>query len=286
VARINVFVLVVQTMLIGSLKLTIGLVIIDTYKGKEFLSWIIDQCDQIINFNQIYVFSDEKFTNKGNWYKIPPLKSIGDYSDLVLKVLPFIIDSEHIIIVQWDGFIVDGGKWSNEFLNYDYIGAPWEGHNPSYEIGNGGFSLRSQRLLQQLKNSSLVTYFKQPDLAEDVLICKVYKSALEFEGIKFAPKSVAARFSYEWGGEARAPFGFHGPINLALFTPENVLTRFSEDIISRMKHPGVLIQFIRNLQMLSKNEALNCFIELINRDHATLGKINHYSATLTALKKP
>ena len=53
--------------------MTIGLVIIDTYKGKEFLSWIIDQCDQIINFNQIYTFSDEKFTTKGNWYKIPRL---------------------------------------------------------------------------------------------------------------------------------------------------------------------------------------------------------------------
>ena len=54
-----------------------------------------------------------------------------------------------MLIIQHDGFILNHKAWDNEFLNYDYIGAPvyWMG-NKLIEVGNGGFSLRSKKLLK------------------------------------------------------------------------------------------------------------------------------------------
>ncbi|SAL48353.1 hypothetical protein AWB74_02212 [Caballeronia arvi] len=34
------------------------------------------------------------------------------------------IETEYALIVQDDGWILDIGNWSDEFLSYDYIGAP------------------------------------------------------------------------------------------------------------------------------------------------------------------
>jgi hypothetical protein len=34
-------------------------------------------------------------------------------------------DTEFAILVHEDGFIVNPECWSDEFLKYDYIGAPW-----------------------------------------------------------------------------------------------------------------------------------------------------------------
>ena len=100
--------------------------------------------------------------------------------------------------------------WTDDFLNYDYIGAPWvaralyPGVDPRCRVGNGGFSLRSRRL-QQVLQLAPVKYHHP----EDVAICQVYRPALEALGMKFAPLEVARKFSVELG-EINGQFGQHG----------------------------------------------------------------------------
>lgn len=134
-------------------------------------------------------------------------KKINPYSLFMIKDIYKYISTDYLLMFQNDGYIRNPDAWEDEFLNYDYIGAPWPW--PAYishPVGNGGFSLRSKRLCQLLGEDQSV-----PAAApEDVLICVHLRKALEGKGIRFAPIDVAARFSTEWHSGYTDQFGFHG----------------------------------------------------------------------------
>jgi hypothetical protein len=111
-----------------------------------------------------------------------------------------------VLIIQSDGYVLDGSAWNDEFLAYDYIGAPWL-YKDHRNVGNGGFSLRSRRLqnILALDNDITITH------PEDEVICRLYRLHLEDKyNIKFAPEQLAHRFSFELHPPQHKTFGFHG----------------------------------------------------------------------------
>lgn len=133
-------------------------------------------------------------------YKI---ESIELYSEFMIRTLPAHRKAfaEYILTVQHDGYVVRPEAWEARFQDFDYIGAPWcNGH-----VGNGGFSLRSQRLLEALTLVSI-----DDPHPEDWRIGMDYRGVLEHQwGIRFAPWDVAHRFSVENEPYVNS-FGFHG----------------------------------------------------------------------------
>lgn len=146
---------------------------------------------------------------------IPPLTSRDAYSQFVLKgLLPFVATS-HALLVQWDGYVVNASAWTPDFLRFDYIGAAWFWRDDGMRVGNGGFSLRSRRLLDALQDPRIVL-----DAAEDITICRTFRPLLEREhGIRFADEATAARLSFEADYPAGEPFGFHGLFNFHRVVP-------------------------------------------------------------------
>lgn len=140
---------------------------------------------------------------------IQPINSVEEYSRFVLAELVHHVATDHCLIVQWDGFVIDASCWDEQFLQYDYIGAPWPQFTDGRDVGNGGFSLRSRRLMVSCAKLPL-----QGRIAEDVLVCREYRDRLESEGMQFAPRAIAARFAYEREKAADATFGFHGVFNM------------------------------------------------------------------------
>ncbi|MCH4143746.1 DUF5672 family protein [Acetobacter peroxydans] len=143
--------------------------------------------------------------------KIPSINSRDEYSHFMLHDLHNYISTSHVLVVQWDGFVLDGSVWDDSFLDYDYIGAIW-GWHAERKVGNGGFSLRSKRLL-----CSVATLAPQQmtALGEDEVICRVLADRLEAQfGIRFATESVAKRFAYERTLPEIRTLGFHGLFNL------------------------------------------------------------------------
>jgi Protein of unknown function (DUF5672) len=135
---------------------------------------------------------------------------VAAYSHFMLRDLLAYVQTSHALVVQWDGYILDTAVWTPEFLDYDYVGAPWPDAEPGFEVGNGGFSLRSRRLLEALQDESL-----SPRHPEDVCIGIDHRKALIAEhGIRFAPPELASRFAYERSPKAGSTFGFHGLFNL------------------------------------------------------------------------
>jgi hypothetical protein len=137
--------------------------------------------------------------------KIPRLNSVADYSNFVLKHLVDQIDTSHCLIVQWDGYVVDASKWQPAFLDFDYIGARWPQFMDGHDVGNGGFCLRSRRLMGECKSPEF-----QPSHAEDLAIARINRGWLEGRGIRFANGVMADMFSTEREGSIHTSFGFHG----------------------------------------------------------------------------
>ncbi|HEY4721956.1 MAG TPA: DUF5672 family protein [Anaerolineae bacterium] len=154
---------------------------------------------------------------------IDPIQSLDDYALFVMKRLLPYIDTDYVLLVQWDGYVVNPGAWSDQFLLYDYIGARWphEALNipADQAVGNGGFSLRSKTLLQALQDSGVIAAHP-----EDGAICLTHRRYLEQQyGIAFAPDAIADRFSFEHIETTAPTFGFHGQINITRFVDDEAI---------------------------------------------------------------
>jgi len=122
------------------------------------------------------------------------------------------VDTSHVLVVQWDGFVADPARWEPAFLGVDYLGAPWGKAPDGHFVGNGGFSLRSRRLLRALQDPAFAVRLHHP---EDVCIGQTLRDELEQRhGIVFGSLGMACRFAYENEAPAQACFGFHGMFNL------------------------------------------------------------------------
>jgi len=150
---------------------------------------------------------------------IPDITSGADYSHFVLRELPAHIRTPFVLITQWDGFVRQPEAWTAEFLQWDYIGAVWPDQPAGRNVGNGGFSLRSQRLLQAGLDASITETHP-----EDLMLGTTYRVLLEAEhGVRFAPPELARRFAFENRAPRGPVFGFHGPYNLPRVLDEPTL---------------------------------------------------------------
>ena len=91
----------------------------------------------------------------------------------MIKRLDRFIDSDFVLVVQWDGYVLNASRWRDEFLLFDYVGARWPHHDDAYIVGNGGFSLRSRELLKALQDPEI-----RPFDPEDGAICRTYRPML------------------------------------------------------------------------------------------------------------
>lgn len=156
--------------------------------------------------------------------EIPHIKTIEEFSKFCLHDLTEYVDTDFVLLVQHDGFILNPNSWDEEFLNYDYIGAPWFVHDEFWferfkfprelfnttVVGNGGFSLRSKRYLDttsRLVSQGVFDKFHP----EDLVACVWNRKIMEEASIKFAPPEVAEKFSIEGHDHKyEKQFGFHG----------------------------------------------------------------------------
>jgi hypothetical protein len=204
----------------------VTLICVDTVDLNRVLK-SIDKSTAVAKFTNIYIFTDNipietTYSNnqKITFIKIDKLKNIQQYSAFMMKMLGKYLTKNvnffgHILIVQHDSWIVNPKSWTDEFLEYDYIGAPFACH-PELTQGNGGFSLRSIKLCKHLfKDYKIQNIFE-----EDNNICHEYRSYLELQGFKFAPEELAAKFSVE-GRPITNQFGQHCADKIEIGTDQN-----------------------------------------------------------------
>ena len=186
---------------------TVTLVSVACTKVPETIE-AMKKCQAQMGFNRSLLLTHEDITVEGiDVAKVDKL-DYKQYNEFVAMKLWQYIGTDFVLLVQNDSWILNASKWTDEFMNYDYIGSPWPipKDNTTYRtpsgklarVGNGGFSFRNRKLLRAptilgLEFSDYGTGFPH----EDGFLCVHNRDVLENAGIKFAPIEIAAQFSTE-----------------------------------------------------------------------------------------
>ncbi|WP_277188341.1 DUF5672 family protein [Caballeronia sp. BR00000012568055] len=203
-------------------------------------------------FGDTLLLTDQRLEVNARIALIPSIRSREEYSEFILKRLAEHIHTPWVLLVQWDGYVLNPAAWTEDFFAFDYVGARWPHRPDGMNVGNGGFSLRSKRLLDILSNDDRFTADSQA--VEDELICREYRPLLESEyGIRFATTSLADRFSVEFlpisdielgfAPSSERRFGFHGIFHLARYATESELEYIAENAHPRTVHTGDFVSF-------------------------------------------
>jgi len=141
-----------------------------------------------------------------NFIRIQKLKDIDEWSHFIVYELAKYIQTEYVLLIHADGYVVNPNSWRDEFMDYDYVGAPWPlpKDNFSYRdisgkivrVGNS-VSLRSKRLLELPTIAQIPWEADHGYFNEDGFICVKNKHLFEENGMRFAPLDVAKYFAHE-----------------------------------------------------------------------------------------
>lgn len=160
-------------------------------------------------------------------------KNTKEWGKFIIFDLYKFIETDYIILIHDDGFIVNPKSWSEEFLKYDYIGAPWpvpkikydkyfrDKENNLIRVGNS-VSLRSKRLLELPSKLGLEWSDPHGYYHEDGYLCVQNRDILQKNGIKFADFQSSLNFSREKTliqNIGLKPFAFHKWSGMNLFFP-------------------------------------------------------------------
>lgn len=167
------------------------------------------KCCEFINFGEVKLVTHEELELPDDVTlekSIYPMDSYYNYNKYVFEDLYRHVDTTHCLLMQYDSWIIHPELWEDEWLNYDYIGAPWAVKENAYiawdsgehvRVGNGGFSFRSKKLLEIPFKYRLSLTQEQGYYNEDGNICCYHRKSFLDGGIKYAPINVAAKFSFE-----------------------------------------------------------------------------------------
>jgi len=122
---------------------TVTLLIVDCLNVKR-AEWVIDHCTKLCDFGSVR-FLTSLPTESKYATQIMPLNSLIAYSIFMLTKSHEYIDTEHCLVVQRDGFILNTSAWDYNWLTYDYVAPLFVQYD---HVGSGGFSLRSKRLMK------------------------------------------------------------------------------------------------------------------------------------------
>ena len=213
---------------------------IDNTNRVEETIQALHTCKNVANFGEVKLVTLPQYIEKYQEEcdeegiilerQVRPLTNIDEYNYYILYHLHKHINTDYVLLVQDHAFIINPDAWRDDFFDYDYIGAPWPWRERAYitpygehqRVGNGGFSLRSKKLLEVplhqwipfkvAEMSDFYQMFGGNNTNEDGNITVHNKHLYEKRGCKIAPIEVAKYFSYESPVPENSgiiPFGFH-----------------------------------------------------------------------------
>jgi len=178
-----------------------------------------------INFGAVKIVSDIKPENLPDGITheyVEKISNIDEWNYSIIYKLGKYVDTEFLMLIHDDGFIIHPELWRDEFLDYDYIGAPWPLPNDDFSyrdingelirVGNS-VSLRSKKLTDLASELNLEWKSFHGFSNEDGFICVNYRHIYKEYGMKFADIDVAKYFSHELmipENVGIVPFAFHG----------------------------------------------------------------------------
>lgn len=207
--------------------------------------------------NKVSIVSNKqvKINSSYDLFKIPDSFNMLEYCDFCIKGMNSVVDTEFVLINQYDSAATNSEAWTDEFLEYDYVGSLSHVDHPPVQSSlkatgfydqfkdtnwftcGGGLSLRSKKLLTILANDDRIKTlnyregYDTPFISEDLVITLLNREYLEKEhGIRFAPVELGMKFCAEVSTGYTNALGFHGWYNAPLYLTEDECLFFFERI--------------------------------------------------------
>ena len=201
----------------------ITLIAYDNSARPEKTLSALQYCASLIKFAEVVFVCQRQPSNgvNGETIRFVPDTGYEAAMDFEVNKVGAHINTPFALFIHHDGYILNADAWNDDWLKYDFIGAPWplngnEDHPgcadfPNSRVGNTGFCLKSKKFMSYCQH--LGGSFK-PSMHGDVFCCQVIRPQLEQLGVRFAPINVAAAFAWENNIEEYPKgrpdaFGFH-----------------------------------------------------------------------------
>ena len=125
------------------------------------------------------------------------MQSIDEWNYKIIYELHNYVQTDYAMLIHADGYVINPSAWRDEFLDYDYIGAPWplprdpiSYRTPNDElirVGNS-VSLRSRKILEAPSKLGLEWRSYYGNTNEDGFLCVHSRDKLMEYGCTFAPE--------------------------------------------------------------------------------------------------
>lgn len=196
----------------------VTLVMIET-REHELARMAVEDCLKAADFGDVLILTDRPLEFSPltrvcapRIHTVPDWPNKAGWARSMWYDVPPLLRTSHMLGIQWDSWIWKPDMWRDEFMSYDYIGAPWwykDGRN----VGNSGFCLKSTALARYVRDRRAKYECNTP--AEDDLLCRTYRRDLETSGFRWAPESLAHEFAFECcrPSPTSQHFGFHAAFN-------------------------------------------------------------------------
>lgn len=133
----------------GKLQLpSVTLICVDCVDIKRAIK-VLEHCKTKADFGAVKLLTSTPIEYEHR-VQIMPLNSLIAYSIFVLTRLHEYIDTERLLIVQRDGWILNPESFNPAWLELDYIGPLFIQYD---KCGSGGFSLRSKKIMQDVSET-------------------------------------------------------------------------------------------------------------------------------------
>lgn len=192
---------------------TVTLVAIDCINAEKAIK-VIEHCKSLCDFGDVKILTSIPIDYEHR-VKIIPLNSLLAYSIFMLTRFSQYIETEHCLIVQCDGWILNPDSFDKEWLNLDYIGGLYMQYDL---VGSGGFSLRSKKIMDHCSQIMPKWDGSQKDAERIQKGLSYYEDgeislSSKFRQFNIASPEQAANFSQAGNRNPEyfreKPFGFH-----------------------------------------------------------------------------
>lgn len=127
---------------------TTTLLIVDCLDVNRAIK-VLEHCKSKVDFGAVKLLTHIP-TNYEHRVRIKPLNTLIAYSIFMLKKVHEFIDTQNLMVVQRDGWILNPESFNPEWLELDFIGGLYIQYD---KVGSGGFSLRSKKIMQDVSGT-------------------------------------------------------------------------------------------------------------------------------------
>ena len=160
-----------------------------------------------VKFGKVKLVSDIKPDNLPDYIQheyTERMNNIDEWNYSSIYKLGKHIDTEFVMLIHDDGFVINPDSWRDDFLDYDYVGAPWKIPINGEYVGNGGLSLRKKSKMLEIVNNCKVKDENNNYLMED----RVFSYSCNNIPVYKPSEEEASQFSIE-GVISNKSFGLH-----------------------------------------------------------------------------